>query len=79
MNFVAAAIVSAIVPWPNVQQKCGVLIGLNRILLCLNNSSQIIKLLLDQHAFLVKGGGQKKGFRQGPNFWGQLRPEAITS
>ena len=41
MNFVAAAIVSAIVPWPNVQQKCGVLIGLNCILLCLNNSSQV--------------------------------------
>ena len=69
MNFVAAAIVSAIVPWPNVQQKCGVLIGLNCILLCLNNSSQITKLLLDQHDFLVKGRGQKKGFRQGPNFW----------
>ena len=69
MNFVAAAIVSAIVPWPNVQQKCGVLIGLNCILLCLNNSSQITKLLLDQHAFLVKGRGQKNGFLQGPNFW----------
>ena len=54
MNFVVAAIVSAIVPWPNVQQKCGVLIGLNCILLCLNNSGQITaKLLLDQHAFLV--------------------------
>ena len=35
MNFVATAIVSAIVPWPKFQQKCGVLIGLNYILLCL--------------------------------------------
>ena len=69
MNFVAAAIVSPVVPWPNVQQKCGVLIGLNCILLCLNNSSQITKLLLDQHDFLVEGRDQKKGFRQGPNFW----------
>ena len=68
MNFVAVAIVSVIVPWPPVQKKCGVLIGLNCILLCLNNSSQITKLLLDHHAFLVKGRGQKKGFRQGPNF-----------
>ena len=70
MNFVVAAIVSGIVPWPNVQQKCGVLNGLNCILHCLNNSSQITaKLLLDQHAFLVKGRDQKKGFRQGPHFW----------
>ena len=55
MNFLVANIVSAVVPWPNVQQKCGVLIGLNCILLCLNNSSPITKFLLDQHAFLIKG------------------------
>ena len=68
MNFVVAAIVSAVVPWPNVQQKCGVLIGLNCILLCLNNSSQITMLLLDQNAFLMKGRGQKKGFAMDPIF-----------
>ena len=70
MNFVVADIVSAVVPWPNVQQKCGVLIGLNCILLCLNNSSQITKFLLDQHAFLIKGRGQKKGFAMDPIFGG---------
>ena len=42
MNFVAVAIVSAIVP--PVKQKSRVLIGLNCILLCLNNSSQISKI-----------------------------------
>ena len=70
INFVAAAIVSAIVPWPNVRQKCGVLIGLNCILLWLNNSSQITKLLLDQDDFLVKGSGQKKCSRQGDPIFG---------
>ena len=45
MNFVAVAIVSAI-SWPPVQQKSRLLIGLNCILLCLNNSSQIAKKAL---------------------------------
>ena len=40
MNFVAVAIVSAM---PPVQQKSRLLIGLNCILLCLSNSSQIAK------------------------------------
>ena len=41
MNFVAVAIVSAIFCWPPVQQKSRLLIGLNCIIPCLNNSSQI--------------------------------------
>ena len=44
MDFVAIAIVSAIVLGHPVQQKSCILIGLNCILLCLNNSSQIAKL-----------------------------------
>ena len=43
MDFVAVAIVSAIVLGHPVQQKSRILIGLNYILLCLNNSSQIAK------------------------------------
>ena len=44
MNFVAVAIVSAIVlGQPPVQQNSRLLIGLNCILLCLSNSSQIAK------------------------------------
>ena len=43
MDFVAVAIVSAIVLGHSVQQKGGILIGLNCVLLCLNNSSQIAK------------------------------------
>ena len=42
MNFVAVAIVSAIVFGQPVQQKSRLLIGLNCILLCLNNISQIM-------------------------------------
>ena len=41
MNLVAFAIVLAIVP---VQQKSRLLIGLNRILFCFDNSSQITKV-----------------------------------
>ena len=44
MNFVAVAIVSAIVlAWPPVQQKSHLLICLNCLLHCVNNSSQIAK------------------------------------
>ena len=43
MDFVAVAIVSAIVLGHPVQQKSRILIGLNCILLCLNKSSQIAK------------------------------------
>ena len=42
MNFVAVAIVSAIV-LGHPLNKSRLLIGLNRILLCLNDSSQITK------------------------------------
>ena len=48
MDFVAVAIVSAIVLGHSVQQKRRILIGLNCILLCLNNSSQIAKINLNQ-------------------------------
>ena len=44
MNFVAVAVVSAIV-FGHPFNKSHVLIGLNCILLCLNNSSQIAKFL----------------------------------
>ena len=43
MNFVAVAIVSAIVLGHPFNKKSCLLIGLNCILLCLNNSSQIAK------------------------------------
>ena len=43
MDFVAVAIVSAVVLGHPVLQKSRLLIGLNRILLCLNHSSQITK------------------------------------
>ena len=43
MDIVAVASVSAIVLGHPVQQKSRILIGLNYILLCLNNSSQIAK------------------------------------
>ena len=45
MDFVAVAIVSAVVLGHPVQQKSRILIGINCILLCLNNSSQIAKKL----------------------------------
>ena len=45
MDFVPVAIASAIVLGHPVQQKSRILIGLNCILLCLNNSSQITKML----------------------------------
>ena len=43
MNFVAVAIVSAIVLGHPFKQKSHLFIGLNCILLCLNDSSQIAK------------------------------------
>ena len=43
MNFVAVAIVSAIVLGHPFNKKSRLLIGINCILLCLNNSSQIAK------------------------------------
>ena len=43
MDFVAVAIVSAIVLGHPVKQKSRLLIGVNCILLCLNNSNQIAK------------------------------------
>ena len=43
MNFVVVAIVSAIVLGHPFNKKSRVLIGLNSILLCLNNSSQNAK------------------------------------
>ena len=39
MNHVPVAIVFGYCSWPAIQQKSRLLIGLNRILLCLNNSS----------------------------------------
>ena len=43
MNFMAVAIKFSYCSWPPIQQKSRLLIGLNCILLCLNDSSQIAK------------------------------------
>ena len=49
MNLVAVAFVLAIVlGHPSNKQKSRLLIGLNCILFCFNNSSQITKLLLER-------------------------------
>ena len=82
MDFVAVAIVSAIVLGYPVQQKSRILIGLNCILLCLNNSSQIAKRVVGKTGCeLLTSPAQRRNCKDKHNKHSRtdIKQEALSS